>query len=152
MADAAAPTSSELADTIEVSRALAAAPRAAWQALTDSDTLQAWYGATLTPPLHTGERTILDFGDGEFITLDNVVVVPTQLVKFDWRVMGIGTATTVRWSITDRPTGCLVTVTDVQPRREQRVAERERRGWAGFLRRLELHLSAVDVGRQAARG
>src|SRR5438045_2440292 len=55
-----------------------------------------WCGI-LTSSLRGGEDTRLDFQDGEYLTLENVLVESHNLVKFDYRLMGIGAATTITW-------------------------------------------------------
>ena len=96
--------------TVVMAREIKAPARQVWQALTDPPVVSQWLG-TLTTPLAEGQNTRLDFGDGDFFTLQDVVLNRPDHLRYSWRFLGIGPLDTIDWYIIPKGAGCRVTVT-----------------------------------------
>lgn len=123
--------------TVEVTRAVRASARQVWNSLTEPEILDQWFGS-LTFPLKVGERTSLEFGDGDFFVLDVLSLEAPYTLQYVWSFLGIGPPDTVTWRINARGEGgCLFTVTDSEERRTREAASLLRKGWLDFTERLE---------------
>jgi uncharacterized protein YndB with AHSA1/START domain len=92
-----------------------------WQALTEPQRVARWFG-TLTGALRPGTSVRLDFGDGDFFTLEIIQLDPPYLLQYAWRFLGIGPLNTITWQVAPRDKGCQVTVTDSEPERSHEAA------------------------------
>jgi uncharacterized protein YndB with AHSA1/START domain len=106
-----------------------------WQSLTDADVVAKWFG-DLNGDLASGGSARLDFGDGDFFALESIALSPPNMIKYDWKFLGIGPTDSITWQIEPNKGGCLVTVTDVQPDRSHAAALALREGWLDFTARL----------------
>jgi len=122
--------------TVIVTRELHASATEVWDALTDPQILSQWFGA-LTAPLLPGQSTRLDFGDGDFFDLQNIVLDRPYRLQYTWRFLGIGPQDTVTWSISPGTGDCQVTVRDDEPERTQEASRELRKGWLDFSKRLK---------------
>jgi uncharacterized protein YndB with AHSA1/START domain len=113
-----------------------------WRALTDPGELARWFGV-VTPslPLRTGQPARLEFGDGDFFSLQDVFLEPPGLVQYAWRFLGIGPLDLVTWRIAPDGACGVVTVTDREPGRSLEAAQLLRQGWIDFTGRLQRYLS-----------
>src|SRR5947209_3741587 len=119
-----------------MAREIKAPARQVWQALTDPPVVSQWLG-TLTTPLAEGQNTRLDFGDGDFFTLQDVVLNRPDHLRYSWRFLGIGPLDTIDWYIIPKGAGCRVTVTDSELERTPEAAAQLRKGWLDFTKRLK---------------
>jgi len=55
-----------------------------WQALTETSSVAMWFGS-LTAELRPGSPARLDFGDGDFFTLDDIQLNPPYGLQYTWR-------------------------------------------------------------------
>jgi uncharacterized protein YndB with AHSA1/START domain len=132
--------------TVEVTMAHRASAAEVWEALTDPTVVRRWFG-TLTPALRLGERSRLDFGDGDFFMLEVSRLEPPQLLQYAWRFLGIGPLDTITWHINARAVGCCLTVTDSEAERSRESALLLRQGWLDFTRRLAEFLTTGEPTR-----
>jgi uncharacterized protein YndB with AHSA1/START domain len=121
---------------VEVTRAVRASATQVWETLTEPEIVSRWFG-NLTSSLKVGDRTTLEFGDGDFFVLDVLQMEAPHTLQYVWRFLGIGPADTVTWNINDHDHGCLFTVTDSEERRTREAASLLRKGWLDFTERLE---------------
>jgi uncharacterized protein YndB with AHSA1/START domain len=122
---------------VKVSRELKASPMEVWQALTDPALVAQWFG-TLSTPLAQGQPACLSFGDGDFFTLQEILLDPPHTLKYSWRFLGIGPLDTITWQISPGVKACRVKVTDTEPERTREAALELRKGWLDFTKRLKL--------------
>jgi len=122
--------------TVIVTRDLSASATEIWDALTDPHILSQWFGA-LAAPLVQGQSTRLEFGDGDFFDLQNVVLDRPYRLQYKWRFLGIGPQDTITWSISPGVDHCQVTVRDDEPARTQEASRELRKGWLDFSKRLK---------------
>jgi uncharacterized protein YndB with AHSA1/START domain len=91
---------------------IAAPPERVWNALTDPSELRRWlavcHGSLAQPQCDC----VLDFEDGEFFLCQTIEARSPGLLKYYWRWLGIGQATTVTWQLEPTKTGTRVTVTE----------------------------------------
>jgi uncharacterized protein YndB with AHSA1/START domain len=137
-------------DVVEVTRAINASAAQVWNALTEPEMVSQWLG-NLDSPLSIGERSRLDFGDGDFFVLDVIQIDPLVTLKYDWRFLTIAPPDTITWSLTPKDEGCLLTVTDSESDRTRAAAKWLRRGWLDFTERLEEFLKTGKPTRYAWR-
>jgi uncharacterized protein YndB with AHSA1/START domain len=124
---------------VEVSLRVAAPAIGVWQALTEPASVARWFGA-LDSELRPHGTARFDFGDGDFFDLEVIRADPPTLLQYSWRFLGIGPLDTITWRIAQDENACLVIVTDVEPGRSREEAQRLRRGWLDFTRRLKNYL------------
>jgi uncharacterized protein YndB with AHSA1/START domain len=136
--------------TVVVDRKIGAPVAQIWQALTHPDVVAQWFG-TLSDPLINGQGARLDFGDGDFFTLQDIALNPPYHLKYAWRFLGIGPLDTINWHIEPMAVGCLVTVTDSEPGRTPEEALQLRKGWLDFTKRLKDFLAKGKPTRYAWR-
>jgi uncharacterized protein YndB with AHSA1/START domain len=121
---------------VEVTRAVRASAVRAWNTLTEPEIVARWFG-NLTSALRVGDRTTLEFGDGDFFVLDVLRMEAPHTLQYVWRFLGIGPPDTITWRINSRDDGCLLTVTDNEDGRTREAARQLRKGWLDFTERLE---------------
>jgi uncharacterized protein YndB with AHSA1/START domain len=122
--------------TVVVSREIDASVAEVWQALTDPAIVSQWFG-TLGDQLTTGQSTRLEFGDGDFFALQDIVLDPPDHLSYAWRFLGIGPLDTIDWHLYPADDGSLVTVTDREIGRTPEAALELRKGWLDFSKRLK---------------
>lgn len=116
-----------------------------WQSLVSAEGMAQWFGE-LNSDLKSGGSARVDFGDGDFFDLNSIVLSPPNLIKYDWRFLGIGPRDSITWQIEPNASGCLVTVKDVQPERTAEAALSLREGWLDFTHRLvEFHVTGQNM-------
>jgi len=125
--------------TVEVTRIVPGTAAQVFEALTSPDVVRQWFG-DLSSPLRVGERTKLDFGDGDFFMIETKRIEPPLELEYSWRFLGTSPLDSISWSITPNGTGCTVTVRDSQDEREPEDALMLREGWRDFTLRLRRFL------------
>ena len=136
--------------TVVMTFATSASAGEVWRALTEPTLVACWFG-TLTTALRLGEKVHLDFGDGDFFTLEVTRTEPPYLLEYTWRFLGIGPLEAITWRIASKDSGCLVTVIDNEPDRSPEVALLLKEGWLDFTQRLEQFLTTGSVHRELRR-
>ncbi|MDH2429614.1 SRPBCC domain-containing protein [Sphaerisporangium sp. TRM90804] len=117
-----------------------------WSALTEPKSLGRWLAKTNGRWAKQGKESILDFEDGEFfLCRTEAVTAPdggrTGTLRYLWRWVGIGPATSVTWEVRPRgpeATTVLVTEEAVNPPSDWRSWNGM--GWPGILEQLAAHL------------
>lgn len=137
--------------TVSVAVALDHPPVAAWRALTGKGGLSMWFG-TADSPLEAEAETRIDFEDGDFFLVNPSRVEPESVIEFDWRFLGTGPPSHVRWEVRETPAGCAVTVTDRGWERDAETVQELTAGWTDFLSRLRGHLDTGENTRYDWRG
>jgi uncharacterized protein YndB with AHSA1/START domain len=128
---------------VVVSINLHRAPDQAWRALTENERLEMWFG-TPSDSLTADRPLRVDFGDGDFFLVEPRIVDAPRLVEFDWRFLGVGPMSHVRWEVRPAEDGSQVTVRDHADNRDQDTVRELTEGWQDFLGRLDRYL---DTGR-----
>jgi uncharacterized protein YndB with AHSA1/START domain len=131
--------------SVTVCAALPVPLERAWEALTEPRLVAKWFGR-LSGPLRAGGTPKLDFGDGDFFAIQDIALEPRVEIRWRWRFLGIGPLDSITWRIIREDVGCLVTVTDTEPRRSSEWNEMLKEGWTDFTGRL---VSFVTTGRCA---
>jgi uncharacterized protein YndB with AHSA1/START domain len=126
--------------TVMITLALNAPAVQVWEALTEPAAVERWFGS-LSGGLRPAQPARLEFGDGDFFELEDVHLDPPGLVRYAWRFMGTGPRDLITWRIQPKEQGCLVTVTDIQPKRTYEEAQFLKQGWLDFTQRLETFLA-----------
>ncbi len=134
------------AGTVKVRREIRVPPTRVWQALTDCAHVALWFG-DLSAPLCPGQSSRLDFGDGDFFTIENVELSPPYYLRYDWRFLGTGPLDTIKWFIDPIESGCRVTVVDSEPERSREAAAALKIGWLDFSKRLKSYCTAGKSAR-----
>lgn len=124
---------------VRVSIETSASVELAFDALVVSDQLACWLG-TPTEPLRAGGATRIEFGDGDFFTVDRVEIARPGRVAYTWRFLGLGAQNDIAWTVARRGARTAITVSDVQPERDGREVEALHEGWRDFLDRLSGYL------------
>jgi uncharacterized protein YndB with AHSA1/START domain len=132
--------------TVGITIATTAAPEVVWVALTDVTVVGQWFG-NLSSDLAPGATARLDFGDGDFFSIENVRADRPHLLEYAWRFLGIGALDSITWRILPKGSGCLVSVTDSEPERSREWAQELRSGWLDFTQRLERFLQTGEPSR-----
>jgi SAM-dependent methyltransferase/uncharacterized protein YndB with AHSA1/START domain len=116
-----------------------------WQALTDPERVAQWLavcrGAWATP----GREVMLDFEDGEFFWCRTEVAQPPSgggpgVLRYQWRWLGIGPATTVTWNLAPAGDGTTVTVVEEAANPPSDWRSWNGMGWPGIVDQLAAHL------------
>lgn len=134
------------AGTVGITIATSASPEVVWVALTEVAIVGQWFG-NLTSALDPGRTARLDFGDGDFFSIENVRADRPHLLHYAWRFLGIGALDSITWRISPKGSGCLVSVTDSEPERSREWAQELRSGWLDFTQRLERFLRTGEPSR-----
>jgi rhodanese-related sulfurtransferase/uncharacterized protein YndB with AHSA1/START domain len=133
-----------------VTRAVCAAAEEVWAGLTEPDIVRKWWGE-LSHPFQPGSLSQLTLDDGDVHLLEIVELDPPRCLEFVRRLFGIDAKETIRWEITPKADGCLVTVsqTALEPDGDLRCAERAE--WLFYTDRLEkcLKKESLPPARQA---
>jgi uncharacterized protein YndB with AHSA1/START domain len=125
--------------------------RDAWGAITEPPQVERWFGS-LSAELVPGEAALLDFGDGDFFTLQTQHVDPPALVEYTWRFLGIAPENRITWTVEELDdVWCEVAVRDEDPGRSRRESLGLATGWADFLGRLSRFLETGKWSRYAWR-
>ena len=127
-------------DRVVVKVKVNASPARVYTALTDPALTTRWFG-DLNGAIEPGRHVRLDFGDGDFFDIDDIVVDRPRSIAYRWRFLGIMPADEIRWSIEPTESGALVTVTDREPFRAPEWADAVRQGWNDFTSRLSTFLA-----------
>jgi uncharacterized protein YndB with AHSA1/START domain len=121
-----------------------------WEAITDPEQVSRWFG-DLHEPLRPGRPNRLDFGDGDFFTLDAPESHRPHVLRFSWRFLGVEAPSLVTWTLCEHDG---VTTVDVRQRGHDlpptEVAELQE-GWRDFLDRLAGYLRHGRPTRYAFR-
>jgi uncharacterized protein YndB with AHSA1/START domain len=136
---------------VRVSVLVPGTPEDAWRVLTERDSVACWFG-DLSETLRPGGTHRLDFGDGDFFAVDNVVLDPPHRLAYCWRFLGTSPMDSIAWSI--EPEGdacCCVTVADTEPSRTPAGCDEMIEGWTDFLQRLQDHCVTGQNTRYAWR-
>lgn len=123
---------------VEVSVLVPASAAEAWRALVDRDIVGCWFG-NLSESLKPGGSHRLDFGDGDFFDIHDVILDAPRRLAYRWRFLGTGPVDTISWSIQLNGSGCLVAVTDFEPSRTADGCREMIEGWTDFLHRLQAY-------------
>jgi uncharacterized protein YndB with AHSA1/START domain len=122
--------------TVQVSVRVPMPAERVWPALTRRDLVGQWFG-DLSDSLRPGGVHRLDFGDGDFFEIFDVVLDPPGGLSYNWRFLGTGPSNAITWQI--KPVGgeSVVTVTDREDNRDQKTVNELIEGWTDFLGRLQ---------------
>ncbi|WP_405164837.1 SRPBCC domain-containing protein [Nocardia sp. NBC_01499] len=120
-------------------------PDEVWQAMTNPARVAEWLGVCRGDWARADEEVLLDFEDGEFFWCRTMESSPPSLsdigmLRYLWRWVGIGPATSVTWTVVPGPNGTTVTVVEeaVNPPSDWRSWNGM--GWPGILDQLAGHL------------
>ncbi|GAA4461828.1 SRPBCC domain-containing protein [Phytohabitans houttuyneae] len=133
-------------DWVRVSCTVPLPPREVWSALTEPDRVAQWLGS-LNARMTPGHNVVLDFGDGDFFDVVVHDVRAEDRIAFEWRFLGVGPASEVRWSLSTEDGHSTVTVDDSCPGRPPSETAQLRAGWLDFLNRLATHLTTGESAR-----
>lgn len=117
-----------------------ATPEAVWQALTDPDALAEWLAIPKGTLGKLNTDCVLDFEDGEFFFCRTVEANAPNRLRYLWRWLGIGQATSVTWDITATGTGSQITVTEEAKNAPWDWQTWNGGGWPGILEQLTTYL------------
>lgn len=117
-----------------------------WEAITRRDPVSMWFG-DLSSDIVPGQDNRLDFGDGDFFTIENVFVNPQAKIEYSWSFLGTGPRNGITWQVVDQGEQCLVIVTDSEPARSEATCLELAEGWTDFLERLERHQRTGEFAR-----
>lgn len=139
-------TTHEQTGRVCVSIETSAPAETAFAALVQPDKLASWFGAPTTP-LREGGATRIEFGDGDFFSVEGISIEPPERLRYAWRFLGLGSENLITWTVIPRGARTLVTVTDEQPERGDREVAKMSEGWRDFLDRLSRHLTTGEPTR-----
>lgn len=122
----------------------------AWRALTERERLRMWFGNT-SGSLTTAGTWRVDFGDGDFFVAESGTADLGRLVEFDWRFLGVGPVSHIRWEVQPAPGGSQVTVRDRSEDRDQGTVRELTEGWKDFFSRLVRYLETGQNTRYDCR-
>ena len=117
-----------------------APPEEVWGALTEPQALKQWLALCRGSITRPRRDCILDFEDGEFFLCRPVTVEPPNLLRYFWRWLGIGQATSVTWSLEPSGAGTSVTVTEEACNPPWDWQTWNGGGWPGILEQLAAYL------------
>lgn len=123
---------------------------AVWTALADPRRVGLWLAETGASWAREGERSMLDFRDGEFFWCHTDEVQPPDAdghaarLSYRWRWVGVGPATRVTWQLTAMGAATTVTVTEISSNGPSDWRSWNGTGWPGILDQLSDH---VQTGR-----
>lgn len=122
----------------------------AWAALYRRDRVAAWFGDLDKPWQPDGDARI-DFGDGDFFDVTTRTVSDRELIEFEWRFLGVGPLSVVRWTVAPDIDGTVITVADHDPERGAAGDDELATGWTDFFERLAGYLATGKPTRYAWR-
>jgi uncharacterized protein YndB with AHSA1/START domain len=125
---------------VTVSVTVDAPPAQVYAALTDPLQAVKWFGA-LSEPLRTGGQAQLDFGDGDFFTIDEIVATPPESVEYRWQFLGIMPTDSISWRFVPEHNGTSIVIVDRGPLRDPAWLDELCEGWRDFTRRLVTYLA-----------
>lgn len=136
--------------TVQVTVEVNATAEQVWKALTDAETAARWFG-NLSGSLAPGAKHRLDFGDGDFFSISDVLLDQPRRLQYRWRFLGTGPENLITWTLKPgslepgRET-TVVTVDDYEANRSQVGVRELTEGWTDFLQRLErYHATGSDA-------
>lgn len=135
---------------VEVSVDLPVSEREAWRALTRPEQVSCWFGDLDATGSGSSEPR-LDFRDGDYFTLQPLLVSPPHHLSYRWRFLGIGPPATVDWHVVPTQGGCSVIVRDTDPHRSPNEADALGGGWLDFMGRLSRFVVGGENSRYALR-
>ena len=115
-------------------------PPEVWRALTDPSALKLWLALCRGSLENPEQDCVLDFEDGEFFLCRTVAVEPQSLLRYVWRWLGIGQATSVTWLLEPVTSGTRVTVTEEACNPPWDWQTWNGGGWPGILDQLASYL------------
>lgn len=124
------------AGTAQVSVLVPGTPADLWKALTERDSVGQWFG-DLSATLMPGGAYRLDFGDGDYFQITDVVLTPPHRLEYRWRFLGTSPQNTITWDIAAEGKLCRVTVSDAARSRNAAGVAEMIEGWTDFLQRLQ---------------
>ncbi|OPF19748.1 hypothetical protein B1L04_02900 [Microcystis aeruginosa KW] len=127
-------------ERLVTSHDMPASPETVWQALSDPAALKLWLGTCHGLPDQLHKEYILDFEDGEFFLCCPVEVRAPFYLRYLWRWLGIGPATSVTWQLEAQENQTRVTVIEeaCNPPRDWQAWHGD--GWPGILDQLAAYL------------
>lgn len=115
-------------------------PEEVWRALTDPAALKLWLAVCHGSLGETRRDCVLDFEDGEFFLCRATEVEAPNHLRYLWRWLGIGQATSVSWRIEAVEEGARVTVTEEARNPPWDWQTWNGGGWPGILDQLAAYL------------
>lgn len=119
---------------------IAASPDQVWQALATPAAVSSWLGICRGSLTALNTDCIIDFEDGEFFLCRAVEAEAPRRLRYLWRWLGIGQATSVAWEIEPTPLGARVTVTEEAKNAPWDWQTWNGGGWPGILDQLSTYL------------
>jgi uncharacterized protein YndB with AHSA1/START domain len=107
-----------------------------WDVITKPSEVGMWFG-DLSGDLSREATARLDFKDGDFFAIREILAKRPTSVEYSWTFLGMGSSSRISWHVKPSPKGSTVELTDSSPSRSQSSAEELRDGWLDFFRRLE---------------
>ena len=146
MPEKAQPVDTRNPGTVVVEVDVKAPPQKVWEAVTEPAIVRRWFGE-LSTALQDGSSARLDFGDGDFFTIDGVAGEAPRRLGYFWRFLGTGPRDRIVWDITPTSSGSRVRVTDSESSRTPKVVDELFEGWTDFLGRLRLYVATGETTR-----
>lgn len=117
-----------------------------WRLITQPSQVRMWFG-DLSADLARSTTARLDFGDGDFFTIEDVSIEPGEVMEYSWRFLDVGDSTRIIWRISGEDGDACVELTDTNAKRSQDGTEELRTGWLDFLERLDKYVATGEVTR-----
>jgi len=127
-------------ERLVTSHDLPAAPDVVWRALTDPEALRHWLALCHGSLEALGQDCVLDFEDGEFFLCRPLEVQAPSTLRYLWRWLGIGQATSVTWRLEPRGGGTRVTVIEEAMNPPWDWQTWNGGGWPGILDQLAAYV------------
>ncbi len=115
-------------------------PERVWEALASPAEVTQWLGVCRGSLTAVNTDCVLDFEDGEFFLCRAVEAQAPHRLRYLWRWLGIGQATSVTWDIRPTPMGSRITVTEEAKNAPWDWQTWNGGGWPGILDQLGTHL------------
>lgn len=141
----AMPVAQDRAERLVSTTVLPQRPDEVWAALTDPERVANWLAVCRGDWAVAGRESMLDFEDGEFFwcrtgySAQPAGLVPGTL-RYLWRWVGIGPATSVTWTVGATQEGTAVTVVEEAENPPADWRSWNGMGWPGILDQLAAHL------------
>ncbi len=129
-----------------------AAPEDVWRALTDPEALMLWLARCHGSLEVLNRDCTLDFEDGEFFLCRPTEAEAPRRLRYLWRWLGIGQATSVRWDLEPVAEGTRVTVTEEAVNPPWDWQSWNGGGWPGILDQLAAYLRTGTTWRWRRMG